>query len=293
MQYTDIVANMRAALQQRSHKPRALVAAPYAAEVIAALEKIYSEGYLDVVVLVGDAEKIPDSHPDFTRVHLADPQAIADFTASESREGGGVVIKGNISSSTLLKAVLAGTGAKHIASHVYIIRSRAFPDKTVLVADAGVNIHPDLKAKAEILKNTVEVARRVGIVSPRVALISAVENINPAMQSTLDAAALKVMGERHVFGDARVDGPMAFDAAMLLAAAATKGLAGPVAGCADVLILDDIEAGNSTAKALIGADGDAMGVVVGGGRVVAFPSRGDSEKTRYDSLLLAAFLSAQ
>jgi phosphotransacetylase len=291
MQYSAILERMCSALESAPHKARALVAAPYSAEIIESVERVYQQGYLEEVVLVGDESKIPQASDHFTRVDIDNPAEIASFVAEEGNKAGGLVIKGNISSSTLLRAVLKGSGGRHVANHVYAIQSRAFPEKTVVVADAGVNIQPDLKVKAEIIKNTVGVAHKLGFATPRVALVSAVESINPAMQSTLDAAALKVMGERGALGQAYVDGPMAFDAAMMIRSAEIKGLVGPVAGQADVLVLDDIEAANSTSKSLIGVDGDAMGVVVSGGKVVAFPSRGDSAKTRHHSLLLAAYLS--
>lgn len=291
MRYDEILDRIAGVLNQH-HVARAIVAAPYSSEVIDSINEVYDLGYLSEVVLIGDPEKMPATRRHFRVLEALSLDAVASLAADEAGKGCCVVVKGNISSSTLLRAILKGGGPGALANHVYIINSKAFPNKAVLVSDAGVNIHPDLNAKAKIIGNTVRVAQAVGLAEPKVALLSAVETINTAMPCTIDAAALKVMGERGVFGTALIDGPMALDAAMLPRAAQTKGLRGDVAGNADVLILDDIEAGNSTAKALIGADGDAMGVIVGANTVVAFPSRGDSPRTRIQSLMLAAFLTA-
>ena len=292
MDYQQILKKITRQLAASKTPITAWVAGPYSEDIIRAVEKVQTQGLLAKVVLVGDGDKIPRIPASFEHVNVIEPAAIAQYVAENSGGSGNLVVKGNISSSALLKAVLKGGGGKAVASHAYIIKSPSFPDRTILVADAGVNIQPDLKTKIEILHNTLTIARKVGIEVPRVAILSAVESINPSMQSTIDAASLMVMAARRNFGNAQVDGPMAIDAAMMPASAATKNLHGEVAGQANVLLLDDIEAANSTAKALIGAVGQAMGVIVGAGKVVAFPSRGDSEETRYHSLLLAAFLSS-
>lgn len=290
MNYQRIINNITEHLASSDSPVTAFIAAPYSEDIIRAVESALEQGFLAGAVLVGDIEKIPRIPSLFSHVNLVDTAEIAQYVAESGSKSGGLVVKGSISSGTLLKAVLKGSGGRAVASHAYLIQSLSFPERTMLVADAGVNIHPDLKTKVEILHNTLGIARKLGIDKPRVAVLSAVESINPAMQSTMDAAALSVMADRGIFGSALVDGPMAIDAAMNPSSAAVKNLSGDVAGQANILLLDNIEAANSTAKALIGTVGKAMGVIVGAGRVVAFPSRGDSQETRFHSILLAAFL---
>lgn len=290
MDYKSIVARITTGLAKGT-KPRVVVAAPYNTEVLSSLQQALAKGFVGDVLLVGDQGQMPPEASNFAVVDIQDGKEIATFAANKAREAQGLLIKGTIASSTILRAALSGAEHKCIASHVYVLQSKAFPEQLLLVADAGVNIKPDIDAKAAIIRNTIAVAHKLGLDRPKVALVCAVESVNPHIQSTLDAAALVDMASQGAFGAADIAGPMALDAALLPRAAKTKKLSGPVAGQANVLILNDIDAANSTAKGLIGVDGDAMGVVVGGTIPVAFPSRGDSEKTRYDSLLLAAYLA--
>jgi phosphotransacetylase len=290
MDYKNIVARITTGLASGA-KPCVVVAAPYNAEVLSSLQQALANGFIGDVLLVGDKAQMPPEASSFSVVDIQDGKEIATFAANKAREAQGLLIKGTIASSTILRAALSGAENKRIASHVYVMQSKAFPEQLLLVADAGVNIKPDVDAKAAIIRNTIAVAHKLGIERPKVALVCAVESVNPHIQSTLDAAALVEMANQGAFDTADIAGPMALDAALLPRAAKTKKLSGSVAGQANVLILNDIDAANSTAKGLIGVDGDAMGVVVGGTIPVAFPSRGDSEKTRYDSLLLAAYLA--
>lgn len=290
MLYSKILQTILGTLEKKG-EGRAVVVAPYMREIVAAVKKVFDNGFLSEVLFIGDPERIPCKKTFYTLVPKTDPVEMAQYAADEGKKSGTTIIKGNISSSVLLKAVLKGSGGKRVASHLYIINSMAFPKRAILVTDAGVNIAPDLNTKVQILENAVFVARAVGYEKPRVALLSATETVNPVMQSTIDASAITVMNTRGSLKRADIDGPMALDAALLDSSARTKGLSGPVAGQADILMLDDIESANSTSKALIGENGDAMGVIMGAGTPVAFPSRGDSELTRYNSLLLAVFLS--
>jgi phosphotransacetylase len=290
MHYQDILAHIIDSLHKGS-RPCAVVAAPYSSQVLKTVKQALDNGFVGDVVLVGDPQQMPEEAHEFVIEALVEPREIAESAARKAKVERGVLIKGTIASSTLLRAALSGEKQKPVANHVYIIESRGFPEQTLFFADAGVNINPDVDTKRQIIHNTLTMARQLTFEHPRVALISAVETLNPHIQSTVDAVELKAMGQRGEFGSADIDGPMALDAALIASSAKTKKLSGPVAGKANVLILSDIDSANSTAKALIGVDGDAMGVVVGGAIPIAFPSRGDSEKTRYHSLLLAAYLA--
>jgi phosphotransacetylase len=299
MEYDEI----RIALLQRLARgtpPTAIVVSPYTPEIISAVQRALRDGIVGDAILVGDPAQIPLARADAgTRLRfqpLESEEAVLTFVSERLWQGdGNLVVKGSISSGKLLRTVLAaGAHPDDRLSHIYVIDSSAFPGRAVVFSDAGVNIAPDLQTKEKIIDNVVHFAHNIGYAFPRIAVLSAVETLNPAIQSTVDAAALKAMGERGRFGRCHVDGPMALDAAMIPRAAAAKSLTGEVAGRADILICPEIDGANSTAKALIGTTGRAMGVIYGGrGVPIAFPSRGDSEETRLGSILLAAGLACQ
>jgi phosphate acetyltransferase len=167
----------------------------------------------------------------------------------------------------------------------------AYP-KPLLITDAAINIEPDLEAKRDIVQNAIEVAHALGIELPKVAILAAVETINPRMRSTLDAAALCKMAERGQIRGAIVDGPLAFDNAVSLIAAKTKGIVSAVAGQADILVVPDIESGNMIAKQLeYLADAAGAGVVVGAKVPIVLTSRADSATVREASCALAVIIA--
>lgn len=206
------------------------------------------------------------------------------------------VMKGSLHTDELLAAVLdPGTGLRtdRRVSHVYLMDLPAYP-RPLLVTDAAVNIEPDLAAKRDICQNAIDLARWLGIDPPRVAVLAAVETVNPRMRSTLDAAALSVMALRGQITGGLVEGPFAFDNAIDPAAALAKGLAGEVAGRADILLVPDIEAGNMVAKQLLyfaGADG--AGIVLGARVPVILTSRSDSVRVRIASMALASLVAGR
>ena len=204
------------------------------------------------------------------------------------------VMKGSLHTDELLEAVVARDGGlrtQRRISHVYAMDVPAY-DRLLLVTDAAVNVAPDLAAKRDIAQNAIDLARVLGIDAPKVAVLSAVETVNPKMISTLDAAALAVMARRGQIGGGIVDGPLAFDNAIDREAARTKGLDSPVAGQADILLVPDIEAGNMVAKQLLyfaGADG--AGLVLGAKVPVILTSRADGVRVRVASVALASLLA--
>ena len=193
------------------------------------------------------------------------------------------VMKGSLHTDELLEAVVARDGGLRTGrriSHVYAMDVPAY-DRLLLATDAAVNVAPDLAAKRDIAQNAIDLARVLGIEEPKVAVLSAVETVNPKMPSTLDAAALAVMARRGQIRGGIVDGPLAFDNAIDREAARTKGLDSPVAGQADILLVPDIEAGNMVAKQLLyfaGADG--AGLVLGAKVPVVLTSRADGVRVR-------------
>lgn len=204
------------------------------------------------------------------------------------------VMKGSLHTDELLAAVIdpvTGLRTDRRVSHVYLMDLPAYP-RPLLVTDAAVNIEPDLAAKRDICQNAIDLARWLGIDPPRVAVLAAVETVNPRMRSTLDAAALSVMALRGQITGGLVEGPFAFDNAIDPDAARSKGLAGEVAGRADILLVPDIEAGNMIAKQLLyfaGADG--AGIVLGARVPVILTSRSDSVRVRIASMAVASLVA--
>ena len=219
-----------------------------------------------------------------------------------------LIMKGLVSTSTVLKAVLVKDAglvpAGGILSHVTVFDApgcgqekdggQSRPQRLMLLTDAGVNIRPTLQRKVEILKNALAVARSLGIARPRAAMLAATEKVNyPAMPATLDADIIAKMADSGEFGDALVAGPLALDLAVSPSAAAMKGMDNPVAGQADILCTPDIESGNILYKALNSLMNITLASVVVGSRVpVVVPSRGDSERSKFASIALAAYLAA-
>jgi phosphotransacetylase len=156
--------------------------------------------------------------------------------------------------------------------------------RVLLVTDAAINIAPGLKEKVDIVQNAIDLAHVLGIHEPRVAILSAVETVNPDIPSTLEAAALCKMADRNQIVGGILDGPLAFDNAVSEQAARIKKIESPVAGKADVLLVPDLEAGNMLAKQLqYLAGADAAGIVLGTRVPIVLTSRADSVRTRLAS----------
>ena len=162
------------------------------------------------------------------------------------------------------------------------------------MTDCAVNIAPDLKVKRDIVQNAIEVAHVLGVSSPKVAILSAVETVNPDIPSTIDAAALCKMADRGQISGAIVDGPLAFDNAISANAAKIKGIRSPVSGDVDIMVVPGLEAGNMLFKQLqYLANSEAAGVVVGSKVPIVLTSRADSARTRLASTAVACLLAHQ
>lgn len=206
-----------------------------------------------------------------------------------------VLVKGSLHTDELLCAVVApssGLRTERRISHVYAMDIPAY-DKPLIVTDAAINIQPTLEHKRDICQNAVDLLRRLGMEEPKVAVLAAVETVNPKMPATLDAAALTVMAARGQITGAKVDGPLAFDNAISVDAARTKGIVSPVAGQADILLVPDLEAGNMLAKQLIYfAGATAAGLVLGARVPIVLTSRADPLSARIASAALARMVAA-
>jgi phosphate acetyltransferase len=161
-----------------------------------------------------------------------------------------------------------------------------------MITDAAINIAPTLEEKVHITQNAIDLAHIIGIPLPKVAILSAVETINAKIQSTLDAAALCKMADRRQITGALLDGPLAFDNAVSMMAAKTKGIVSEVAGCADILIVPDLESGNMLAKQLeYLANALTAGIVLGAKVPIVLTSRADTAETRMASCVIAALIA--
>lgn len=202
-----------------------------------------------------------------------------------------ILMKGFVSTGALLKAVLdkdIGLRKGNILSHVAFFESPYY-HKLLCVTDAAMNVAPDFDTKVHILNNAVEACHKIGITLPKVAVIAAVETVNPKMEATIHAAMLKTMSDRKQLKGCIVDGPLAVDNAVNKQAAEHKGIISEVAGDCDIVLVPDIEAGNMFYKALNFLGGATVASVIMGASVpIVLTSRSDSEASKMHSIALAA-----
>jgi phosphate acetyltransferase len=222
--------------------------------------------------------------------HAAAAKAVELARAGEVE----ALMKGSLHTDELLGEVVpSGTGlrtARRI-SHVFVMDVPSYP-RMLMITDAAVNIYPKLKEKVDIVQNAIDLAHILGIAQPKVAILSAIETVNPEIESTLDAAALCKMADRGQITGGVIDGPLAFDNAINAQAAETKKIRSPVAGQADILLVPDLEAGNMLAKQLeylAGAEG--AGIVMGARVPIVLTSRADSVRTRLASTAVLALVA--
>ncbi|QXL84576.1 bifunctional enoyl-CoA hydratase/phosphate acetyltransferase [Comamonas sp. NLF-1-9] len=204
------------------------------------------------------------------------------------------LMKGSLHTDEYLGAILAseaGLRTKRRLSHCYLMQIASYP-RPFIITDAAINIAPTLDDKADIVRNAIALAQVIGVSKPKVAILAAVETVNPRMPSTLDAAALCKMADRGQISGGVLDGPLAFDNAVSPQAAQVKGIASRVAGQADVLVVPDLESGNMLAKQLEFLGGaQSAGIVMGARVPVVLTSRADSRATRLASCAIALLLA--
>jgi phosphotransacetylase/acyl dehydratase len=219
--------------------------------------------------------------------HAAAEAAVALVRAGEAE----LLMKGSLHTDELLGAVVAreaGLRTERRLSHVFLMDVPTYP-KLLLITDAAINIAPTLEDKRDICQNAIDLARVIGIARPKVAILSAVETINPKIPSTTDAASLCKMADRGQIEGALLDGPLAMDNAINLEAAQVKGICSEVAGDPDIVLVPDLEAGNILAKQLtFMAQADAAGIVLGSRVPIVLTSRADSVRARLASCAVAA-----
>ena len=219
--------------------------------------------------------------------HAAAAKAVELVRAGEAE----LLMKGSLHTDELRREVLAkdtGLRTGRRVSHVFVMDVPAYPEP-LFITDAAINIFPDLEAKADIVRNAIDLHLGLGLGEPRVAILSAVETVTPKIPSTLEAAALCKMAERGQIAGGLLDGPLALDTAISPEAARIKGLGSSVAGRAQVLVVPDLEAGNMLAKNLsFLAGADAAGIALGARVPIILTSRADDARTRMASCAVAA-----
>ena len=257
-----------------------------------------AEAGIIVPILVGPAARIAavarEHKLDISRfevVDVAHSEAAAAKAVELICEGkGALLMKGSLHTDELMRSVTSGTTGLRTArriSHVFVMDVPTYAE-TLFITDAAINIFPDLDTKRDIVQNAIDLFTRVGLGTPRVAILSAVETVTSKIPSTIEAAALCKMADRGQITGGLLDGPLAFDNAIDPEAAKIKGIRSEVAGRAQILVVPDLEAGNMLAKNLTFlAKADAAGIVLGARVPIILTSRADSVRARMASCAVA------
>lgn len=289
--------NLVSQAKNQQVKPVIAVAEAGDQEVLESVLKAYKDG-LAHFILFGNKDKISawlkkNEAESLSGIEIVptDPASAALQAVKAVHDGeADILMKGLVSTSALLKAVLNkefGLRTGKVLSHVAAFEVEGF-EKLIFITDAAMNINPDLNQKGQILQNAIDFALQTGIEMPKAAVLAAVENVNPAMQATLDAASLTVMGLREQIKGGIIEGPLALDNAISKEAAAHKGISGKVAGDADILLVPTIETGNVLYKSLIYFARAKVGAVICGAKApIVLTSRADSAESKYYSIALA------
>jgi phosphotransacetylase len=276
------------------------VAHPCEATALAGAVEAAQRGLI-VPILVGPAARIEETAKS-VEIDLGSLQII-DVPHSHTaalrsvelvREGRAeILMKGSLHTDELMSAVVARDGLRtgRRISHVFVMDVPTY-HKVLVVTDAAINIAPTLEDKVDICRNAIDLARSLGLETPKLAILAAVETVTSRMPATIDAAALCKMSERGQIKGGILDGPLAFDNAISKQAAETKGIASEVAGDPDILLAPDLEAGNILAKQLsFLANADSAGLVLGARVPVILTSRADSVRSRIASCAVAVLVA--
>lgn len=262
--------------------------------VLMSLKKAYEEGIAEPI-LIGNKNKIEEILKEIN--FRADLEIVNTSTTEESaykamqlvEEGTAEMpMKGMLNTGTILRAMLDSKFSfrrGHLLSLVSLIYLKN-QNRFVMITDGGMNISPGIEEKVEIIENAAFFARKLGISNPKVALLAAVETVNQSMKSTVEAAVISKMSDRGQI-NAVIDGPLAFDNAVLKKAAVKKGISGEVAGKADILVVPDIESGNILYKTLVVLFAQPTASLIMGANIpLIISSRADSLETKFNSIAL-------
>ncbi len=284
-------------------RQRVVIAGGEDLEALKAVKKSYEQGFGEAI-LVGKEKEIASALQELGYRDRSFIQEIVSIKSEEEKapaaveevKKGGILLKGKIKTATLLKEVLnkeTGLRTKNYISDVFVFEDqREEQSRLVLLSDGGVNIKPDLKAMVSIITNAVSVADKLGIETPKVAVLAAVEVLNPDMEETLQAGIIAKMNQRGQIPDCIIDGPLALDNAISEFAVQKKGIQSPVAGQADILIVPNIACGNIFGKSIIYYTNFPEGNLVVGARVpVMIPSRADKSEAKLNAIALSILCS--
>lgn len=285
-------------LSMRPDKMRTVsVANAVDANVLSSLQTAHKMGFVNAI-LCGDTEQIKSvaqqndiDISEFDIRHCTDEMSAIQTAVSLVRSGhADILMKGLVHTADILRGVLnreTGIRGDGILSHVSVLYSPKL-QRRLFLTDIAMVMYPDLEKKIQLVKNAVSFARHMGVSCPRVAPLCAVETLNPAMQATIDADALQKMNANGEISDCIISGPISFDIAVSRDAAKIKRYNGPIQGDADILLFDNIEAGNNTIKAMVQFSDWIFGGVVIGARVpVIVNSRSDSDISKLFSIACA------
>ena len=283
-------------------KQRIIIAGGEDPEALKAVRASFENGF-GKAILVGKKERIEESLAELgyqDRSFIEDIVSAGEeekaYVAIEEVKKGGILLKGKINTASLMSAVLhreKGLRTDDFISNVFVFEDRREEQtRMVLLSDGGINIKPDLKAMVAIIKNAVKFAHKLGIEKPRVALLAAVETVNPDMEETLQASIITRMYQRGQIENCIIDGPLALDNAISEYAAEKKGIDSPVTGKADILIVPNIACGNIFGKSIMYYTSFPEGNVVVGARVpIMIPSRADKSEGKLNSIALSILCS--
>jgi len=277
------------------------VASAGAEDILEAVEAARKEGLTDSI-LVGDkkeiiqiAEKMGIDLANYEIIDKPDKTETARCAVELVRnKKASILMKGMMGTARLLKAVLdkeIGLRTNQLLSHVYTLEIKNY-NRLLTMTDGAMSISPDLKQKAQIIQNAINYAHSMGIEKPKVAVVAALELVNPDMPATIDAACLAKMSERGQIVGGVVDGPLGFDNAISKEAAVHKGIESPVSGEVDIVLVPNIESGNIFAKGLVYlAKAVPAGLLLGAKAPVVLVSRSDSAQSKLYSIALGVLMS--
>ena len=300
MIYRHLSEIFEIARKQESRK--LVVAAAGEVHVLEAVLNARTENIIEPL-LVGDSDAILSladredlSLEDVSIIHEKDPvQACRIAVKLINDNEADILMKGMVNTADLLKAVIdkdVGLRKRELLSHAALFEVPGHP-KLVAVTDAAMNVEPGTGDKVYIIQNALEIYHRLGVKEPRVAVLGPLETVNPKIRSTVEAGELKALHASGKIDGCLLDGPLAMDNAVSMEAAAQKGIGGPVAGQADILVAPDLNSGNILYKTLIFmAHGISAAVVMGARVPIVLTSRADSKQSKLMSIALAAALGS-
>lgn len=285
-------------LAKNKRKRKVAVAAAGDHHVLEAVQNACLEGIIEPI-LIGDSEIIKkicaELKFDLEGIKIIDEKdnykACLTATRIIGEGDADILMKGLVSSGVLLKAVLNkeyGLRKGSILSHVALFESPYY-HKLLGVSDAAMNVNPDLHEKIAIIENAVEMFHGIGNMNPKVAIVGSVETVNPKMEATMHAATISMMNYRKQITGCIIDGPLAIDGAVSLKASQLKNITSEVAGDVDLIVTPDINSGNILYKSLAFLGGATSAALIMGAKApIVLTSRGDTERTKFLSIALAA-----